>query len=89
MGAQIGDIVSQDRAYTIGILLKLLSMFELEWSDFGMEMPLESIFSCMFLLLTCLGGMRGYEAVWTDLAHFATMSSTANQWMTIQLWLGL
>ena len=22
----------------------------------------------MFLLLTCLGGMRGYEAVWTDLA---------------------
>jgi hypothetical protein len=30
--------------------------------------PLESIFSCMFLLLTCLGGMRGYEAVWTDLA---------------------
>ena len=46
MGARIGDIVSQDRAYTIGILLKLLSMFELEWSNFGMDMPLESICSC-------------------------------------------
>ena len=22
----------------------------------------------MFLLLTCLGGMRGYEAVWIDLS---------------------
>ena len=30
-------------------------------------MSLESMHSVMFLLLTCLGGMRGYEAVWTDL----------------------
>jgi hypothetical protein len=43
-------------------------MYELEWNDLGADMPLESICSCMFLLLTCLGGMRGYEAVWTDLA---------------------
>jgi len=26
-----------------------------------------SIYSVMFLLVTCLGGMRGYEAVWIDL----------------------
>ena len=31
-------------------------------------MPLASIQACMFLLLTTLGGMRGFEAVWTDLA---------------------
>ena len=30
-------------------------------------MPIHSICSCMFLLLTCLCGMQGYEAVWTDL----------------------
>ena len=43
-------------------------MFEAEWTDLGMDIPLESICACIFLLLTCLGGMRGYEAVWTDLA---------------------
>ena len=31
-------------------------------------MPMESIYSVMFLLITCLGGMRGYEAMWTDLS---------------------
>ena len=29
-------------------------------------MPHHSICACMFLLVTCLGGMRGYEATWTD-----------------------
>jgi hypothetical protein len=24
--------------------------------------------ACMFLLVSCLGGMRGFEVVWTDLA---------------------
>ena len=66
--AHIGNVVSQDKAYTIKVLLKLVSMFEAEWSDLGLDIPLESICACIFLLLTCLGGMRGYEAVWTDLA---------------------
>jgi len=66
--ARMGDIVRQDRAYTIGVLLKMLDMFEQEYQDLGEAMPLQSIQACMFLLLTCLGGMRGYEAVWTDLA---------------------
>ena len=29
--AQMGDVVSQDRAYTIDVLLTLLEMFEEEW----------------------------------------------------------
>jgi hypothetical protein len=66
--ARMGDIVRQDRAYTLQVLLRLLSMYEAEWNDLGFEMSLESMCSCMFLLVTCLGGMRGYEAVWTDLA---------------------
>ena len=66
--ARMGDIVKQDRAYTIGIVLKLLSMYEVEYQETGAHMQLHSIYSCMFLLLTCLGGMRGYEAVWTDLS---------------------
>ena len=68
MCARIGDVVGQDKAYTIQVLLKLVSMFKAEWNDLGMDIPLESICACVFLLLTCLGGMRGYEAVWTDLA---------------------
>ena len=43
-------------------------MYEAEYADFGNNMPLNSMYSCMVLLLTCLGGMRGFEAVWTDLA---------------------
>lgn len=66
--ARMGDVVQQDRAYTISVLLKLVEMYEEEYSDLRENMPLESLQSCMFLLLTCLGGMRGYEAVWTDLA---------------------
>ena len=68
MNARIGDVASQDKAYTIQFLLKLVSMFEAQWSDLGLDIPLESICACIFPLLTCLGGMRGYEVVWTDLA---------------------
>ena len=32
-----------------------------------MAMPLISMCSCMFLLVSCLGGMQGFEIVWTDL----------------------
>ena len=66
--ARMGDIVHQDRAYTIGVLLKLLEMYEAEWESHRFVMNSLSIHACMFLLVTCLGGMRGYEAVWTDLA---------------------
>ena len=33
----------------------------------GLEMPLHSLCLVMFLLVSCLGGIRGYEVVWTDL----------------------
>ena len=68
MNARIGDVVSQDKAYTIQVLLKQFSIFKAEWGDLGLDIPFESIRTCMFLFLTCLGGMRGYEAIWTDLA---------------------
>jgi hypothetical protein len=68
MCARIGDVVGQDKAYTLGVVLKLLGMYEAEWGDLGLGMAEESLSACMFLLVTCLGGMRGYEAVWTDLA---------------------
>ena len=66
--ARMGDVVTQDRAYTIEVLRKLLEMYEQEWEESGFEMGLHSLCACMVLLLTCLGGMRGFEAVWTDLA---------------------
>ena len=66
--ARMGDIVHQDRAYTLPLLHKLLHMYELEYLDERAPMSNESICSCMFLLVSCLGGMRGFEVVWTDLA---------------------
>ncbi len=62
------DVVSQDRAYTIEVVLALLKMFEEEWQTFNLRIPLRSICACMFLLVSCLGGMRGFKVVWTDLA---------------------
>ena len=64
----MGDTIRQDRAYTIQVLLKLLSMYEVEWTELEENISMTSICSVMFLLLTCLRGMRGFEAVWTDLA---------------------
>ena len=64
----MGDVVRQDRAYTLEVLLALLDMYETEWVELEFGMPMESMCACMFLLLTCLGGMRGFEAVWINLA---------------------
>ena len=56
INARSGDIISQDRAYTLEVLLALLlEMYEEEWRRLGAAMPLESICSCMFLLVSCLG----------------------------------
>mmetsp|Transcript_12603 Transcript_12603/g.21354 ORF Transcript_12603/g.21354 Transcript_12603/m.21354 type:complete len:444 (+) Transcript_12603:3911-5242(+) len=67
LAARMGDVVRQDLAYTLGVLLELLSMFEDEWRSMRCDMPIEHLSACMFLLVACLGGMRGYEVVWTDL----------------------
>ena len=64
----MGDVVDQDRAYTIEVLLALIEMYKQEWQTYYLQMPLLSISACMFLLVSALGGMRGYEVVWTDLA---------------------
>ncbi len=61
--ARMGDIVSQDRAYTIEILLALLEMYKEEWQTYYVQMPLVSVCACMFLLVSCLGGMQGFEVV--------------------------
>jgi hypothetical protein len=63
----MGDMVSQDRAYTIEVLLALLDMFEQEWQTYYLDIPLTSLSACMFLLVSSLGGMRGFKVVWRDL----------------------
>ena len=64
----MGDVVSQDRAYTIEVIHKLLDSYEQDWQRADQEMPLKTLGSCMFLLVSLLGGMRGFEVMWTDLA---------------------
>jgi hypothetical protein len=66
--AHMGNVVTQDQAYTIEVLLALIEMFEQEWQTFYLAIPLPSICACMFLLVSSFGGMRGFEVVWTDLA---------------------
>ncbi len=34
IAARMGDVVSQDQAYTIEVLLALIKMFEEEWQTF-------------------------------------------------------
>ena len=55
----MGDVIRQDRAYTIGMLHKLLQMYEQEYQDARGEMDDESMHAVMFLLLTCLGEIWG------------------------------
>ena len=57
INARMGDVVSQDRAYTVEIVLALLDMYEAEWKEHRYQMPLVSMYSVMLLLITCLGGM--------------------------------
>jgi len=66
--ARMGDIVRQDRAFTLPIVHKLLEMYEDEYNNEEKPMSSESLCACLFLLVACLGGMRGFEVVWTDLA---------------------
>jgi hypothetical protein len=58
----MGDVVTQDRAYTIEVLLALIDMFEQEWQMNYLEMPLHS------LSVSSLRGMQGFEVNWTNLA---------------------
>jgi hypothetical protein len=66
--AQMEDVITQDQAYTIEVLLALVEMYKQEWQTFNLQMPLPSVCACMFLLVSSLGGMHGFEVVWTDLA---------------------
>ena len=63
------NVVKQDTVFTLEVLHALLAMYEAEYEELGVDVPLNSTCSCLVLLLTCLGGMRGYEDVWTDLAN--------------------
>ena len=55
---QMGDVVDQDRAYTTEILHALLNMYEAEWEEKGVDMPLHTVCAVIFLLVPCLGRMR-------------------------------
>jgi hypothetical protein len=67
VSVRMGDIVTQDRAYTIGIVHAIIQMFEEQFMEEGYDMPVRDMEAVMFFLASCLGGFRGYETVWTDL----------------------
>ena len=68
--ARMGDIVRQDRAFTIGVLHKLLEMYESEFQDLGSAMPLFPFsHACFFYLLVweACEVTRLYGRIWLPL----------------------
>jgi hypothetical protein len=65
---RVGDIVQQDRAYTIDVVIAMIDNFEQEFQVMGYTMPIRDMEAAMFFIATCFGGFRGFETVWTDLA---------------------
>ncbi len=63
----MGDIVKQDRAYTIEVVLAVINKFEGEFQAAGYKISLAKMEAAMFFIATCFGGFRGFETVWTDL----------------------
>lgn len=65
-----GVMTRQDRAYSLELVHEMLERFENEWTrqEDRQEVDLKWISAVMFFLVSCFGGMRGYEVVWTDLA---------------------
>ena len=41
-------------------------MYQDEWEELSCAVPLHSICAVMFLLVSFMGGMKGYEVVWTN-----------------------
>ena len=63
----MGDIVQQDRAYTLEIVHAMINLFETQFQEEGYLMPVRDFEAAMFFIVSCTGGFRGYEVVWTDL----------------------
>jgi hypothetical protein len=65
-----GVMTRQDRAYSLALIHEHLRHFEAEWERQQAADDIDPIWvsAVMFLLTSSLGGMRGYEVVWTDLA---------------------
>ncbi len=63
INARIGDVVSQDRAYTLEVFLALIKMYKQEWKMHTTTISLVSLSACLFLLVSTLGSMQGFEVV--------------------------
>ena len=63
-----GVMTRQDKAYTLALVHEMLNRFEQDWEKCDGQPSVKWISAVMLFLTTCLGGMRGYEVVWTDLA---------------------
>jgi hypothetical protein len=62
-----GDIVKQDRAHTLAVVHAIIQLFEDEFQEAGYNMPVQNMEAALFFIISCMGGFRGYETVWTDL----------------------
>jgi hypothetical protein len=82
ISARMSDIVSQDRAYTIEVLHHLLASYEAEWQELELNMALSTLSSAMFLLVSSLGGIRGFQVMWTAWQRCDMICSIVRRSMT-------
>jgi hypothetical protein len=61
--AQMGDIVTQDQAYTIEVLLALVEMYKQEWQTYYLQ---KSLLACMLLLVSSIEDIPSFECAGVD-----------------------
>ena len=64
---RMGDVVKQDRAYTVEVVHAVINLFEEDFQCVGYRMTVNEMSAAMFFIASCFGGFRGFETVWTDL----------------------
>ena len=64
---RMGDVVEQDRAYTIEVVHAMIDLFEEDFQRVGYRMTVNEMSAAMFFIASCFGGFRGSETVWTHL----------------------
>jgi hypothetical protein len=68
----------QDPAYLLEVVHELLNRFEVEWDRQQSSDEIDTVWvsTVMFLLVSCFGGMRGYEVVCDDITYHRYIRQT-------------
>lgn len=63
----MGDVIQQDQAYTIEVVLAVIKKYEEVFQAASYKILFAKMEAAMFFIVTCFGCFRGFKTVWTDL----------------------